>query len=146
MKSSLSWEYEGAVFVFGGDLGIGTDNAELVSPDGTTQIVFDLKYPASRSSCVIDEGDTFLVTGSLYSSYNTMVSRYGPQGWIDDLAPLSLGRTDHACTRYQDSDGNLVNKIYLKRHQSYNFSYYIYKTFCRSTWLLEVPIYLVVVE
>ena len=45
-------------------------------------------------SCLIDEGDTFLITGNEYSSYTSTVSRYNSQGWISDLNNLTTGRSN----------------------------------------------------
>ena len=56
-------------------------------------------------SCVIDEGDYFLVTGGGdVVSYNKAV-RYDINGWKEDLDNLIQGRWHHGCTQYSNSDG-----------------------------------------
>ena len=48
--------------------------------------------------CLIDEGDTFLITG--YGS-----SRYNSDGWIENIGSLNTGRRSHGCTRYTNNFG-----------------------------------------
>ena len=54
-------------------------------------------------SCLIDEGETFLLTGGLYSKET--VSRYNINGWLEDLDNLNTGRRLHGCTMYTNNDG-----------------------------------------
>ena len=58
-------------------------------------------------SCVIDEGDSFLITGSATSPHN-IVSRYNSDGWVEDLGVMSEGRYYHGCTQYTDNVGEKV--------------------------------------
>ena len=46
-------------------------------------------------SCLLDEGDTFLITGSGYSDSGLLnkVSRYNVNGWVSDLGNLIEGRS-----------------------------------------------------
>ena len=60
-------------------------------------------------SCLIDEGDTFLLTGG-YNSGET-VSRYNINGWLEDLDNLNTGRDSHGCTQYTNNDGVKVRMI-----------------------------------
>ena len=63
-------------------------------------------------SCLIDEGDTFLLTGGTLSS--TRTSRYSRSRscsrsrWLQNLDDLNTGRYDHACGWYTDTDGRRV--------------------------------------
>ena len=54
-----------------------------------------------RDACLINEGDSFLLTGG-YGVYNT-VSRYSMKGWIGDLKGLIQGRIFHGCTQFGGS-------------------------------------------
>ena len=60
-------------------------------------------------ACLIDEGDTFLLTGGLYTK--TTVSRYNVTSHVKDLNILNSGRYQHACGWYVDSDGKRVSYI-----------------------------------
>ena len=61
-------------------------------------------------SCLIDEGDTFLLTGG-DTSRNT-VSRYNSDGWIEDIGSLNTGRFGHGCTHYTNNFGAEVTYFY----------------------------------
>ena len=61
------------------------------------------------SSCPIDEGQTFLLTGGIYS--REIVSRYNINGWLEDLDNLNTGRYSHGCTQYTNNDGVKVRMI-----------------------------------
>ena len=63
-------------------------------------------------SCLIDEGETFLVTGG-YDSGGAVstVSRYNINGWIEDLDDLITGRTHHGCLQYSNTLGDRVRFI-----------------------------------
>ena len=60
-------------------------------------------------SCLIDEGQTFLLTGG-GGSMET-VSRYNINGWLEDLDNLNTGRRVHGCTMYTNNDGVKVRMI-----------------------------------
>ena len=64
----------------------------------------------SSVSCLIDEGETFLLTGGSYSE--EVVSRYNIDGWVEDLDNLNTGRYSHGCAKYTNNDGERVS-IYL---------------------------------
>ena len=66
-------------------------------------------YSESCPSCLIDEGETFLLTGGTYSMET--VSRYDINGWLEDLDNLNTGRFDHGCTKYTNNDGVKVRMI-----------------------------------
>ena len=54
-------------------------------------------------ACLIDEGDSFLLTGGSYTP--TRTSRYSSDGWLQDLDDLNTGRRDHACGWYTVTEG-----------------------------------------
>ena len=61
-------------------------------------------------ACLIDEGDTFLLTGGSVGT-KTRTSRYSRDGWLQDLDDLNTGRYDHACGWYTDTEGKRVRYI-----------------------------------
>ena len=65
---------------------------------------------SSSLSCLIDEGNTFLITGGY--PYIATVSRYNSDGWIEDIGSLNTGRSEHGCTRYTNNFGVEVTYIY----------------------------------
>lgn len=60
----------------------------------------------SSGACLIDEGDTFLLTGGLHGKSG--VTRYDINGWIEDLERLNDERWYHGCTQYTANDGQKV--------------------------------------
>ena len=58
-------------------------------------------------SCLIDEGETFLLTGGVVGNWVRVstVSRYNISGWIEDLGNLNRRRYHHGCTRYTNNEG-----------------------------------------
>ena len=62
-----------------------------------------------RYACSIPDPSsaTVIVTGGFYYALDT-VSRYGLEGWLEDLPPLNVGRSRHGCGSYV-SDGDLVS-------------------------------------
>ena len=61
------------------------------------------------ASCLIDEGETFLVTGGYDSGAAvSTVSRYNINGWVEDLDDLITGRYGHGCTQYSNTLGDRV--------------------------------------
>ena len=64
-------------------------------------------------ACLIDEGDTFLLTGGVYMYTPTTVSRYTATSHVKDLNNLNTGRGQHACGWYVDSDGKRVSYIFV---------------------------------
>ena len=77
------------------------------------------------SSCLIDEGQTFLLTGGTYSMET--VSRYNINGWLEDLDNLNTGRRLHGCTQYTNNDGVKVIMFALKLD---NLTFYFRHTSC----------------
>ena len=65
-----------------------------------------------RLACSIPDPSsaTVLVTGG-WPTFAT-VSRYGLEGWLEDLPPLNVGRREHGCGSYV-SGGDLVSDEYL---------------------------------
>ena len=45
------------------------------------------------------------------NEYTGTVSRYGVDGWIEDLQDLNIGRDRHACTSYRNNDNVRVNLV-----------------------------------
>jgi len=110
----VSWNFsenEGILLIGGMRLLSYHHGTELVKPDGTTEVSFGLKYFAV-GSCLINEGPTFLVTGGIqtFQSVST-VSRYDKNGWIEDLDTMNYERSNHACGRFFDNNGNIVNIV-----------------------------------
>ena len=60
-------------------------------------------------ACLIDESDSFLLTGGTLSSKRT--SRYSRDSWLEDLDDLNIGRRDHACGWFTDTNGRRVRYI-----------------------------------
>ena len=63
-------------------------------------------------SCLIDEGESFLLTGGFLVSTGgygvSTVSRYNINGWVEDLDDLITGRNGHGCTQYKNHLGDRV--------------------------------------
>ena len=75
------------------------------------------QYLCSRS-CLIDEGETFLLTGGVYNSIGRpmgkTVSRYNINGWMEDLDDLNTERASmHGCTRFTNNDGEKVRMEFV---------------------------------
>ena len=69
--------------------------------------MFDIVYYSQACALPDPITDTVLVTGGLFSS--SSVTRYGQQGWLEDLPTLITGRYSHACSSFMSS-GRLVSK------------------------------------
>ena len=65
-----------------------------------------------RSSCGIDLGSTYVITGGKGTG-KTQATVYNSQGWSHDLPQLNEARYDHACARFNDENGHTVN-VHLK--------------------------------
>jgi len=114
-----SWRTSSGDVLLVGGLG-EFQSTELVKMDGTTEMgTLQLKYKSS-GACLIDEGDTFLLTGGydrdtfhLTGGYDTLtaVSRYTATSHVKDLSNLNTGRDSHACGWYVDSDGKRMNIV-----------------------------------
>ena len=63
------------------------------------------------ASCLIDEGETFLLTGGWYRSIRSIVSRYNINGWVEDLDNLITKRWGHGCSQFTNKDGYKVGFI-----------------------------------
>ena len=62
-------------------------------------------YIYSRA-CLIDLGDTFVITGGWGSG--STVSHYSASRHLGDLAPLNTPRQSHGCSVYTDSSQQQV--------------------------------------
>ena len=67
-------------------------------------LIIDIIY--FSYSCLIDEGESFLLTGGAGSE--STVSRYNINGWVEDLDDLITGRYQHGCTQYKNNLGDRV--------------------------------------
>ena len=65
-------------------------------------------------ACLIDEGDSFLLTGGRWTM--TRTSRYSRDRWLQDLDNLNTGRRGHACGWYTDTKGKRVRYISIKNN------------------------------
>ena len=63
-------------------------------------------------SCLIDEGQTFLLTGSLFEGNRRIASRYNSSGWIEHLSDLNVDRWNHGCLQYTNNFGAKVKYFY----------------------------------
>ena len=70
----------------------------------STYIYFNVRF-----ACAIPDpaGPSVVVTGG-YNTKNT-VSRYNRNGWVEDLASMTLGRYHHGCAGFM-RDGELVSR------------------------------------
>ena len=84
------------------------NTTELLKDDGGSTLWFPLKY-SSSDSCLIDEGDTFLLTGGHY--FPGMAARYDINGWVEDLDPLLNPRAGHSCYSNVNEQGQRVNLV-----------------------------------
>jgi len=110
---------DGGVLLVGGYYSnTTTEVLSLLSDQGDATELFSLEYPSSYS-CLIDEGDTFLLVGGFQQE--NRVSRYNIDGWLENLDDLNTGRFNHGCTQYQDEDGAMVNVVCGGFDTSYSF-------------------------
>merc|ERR1712107_941151 len=104
-----SWEApDNRVMLIGGS--DSSTTTEILTDDGGSSEHFSLKHPSTRS-CLIDEGETFLVTGGYDSGYISTVSRYNINGWVEDLDDLITGRANHGCLQYSNNFGARINLV-----------------------------------
>ena len=70
----------------------------------STYIYFNVRFACA---CAIPDpaGPSVVVTGG----YNSTVSRYNRNGWVEDLAKLTVGRYTHGCAGLM-RDGELVSR------------------------------------
>jgi len=107
-----SWSNSQGTLLIGGCCG-EFQTTELVKTDGTTEVgTLTLKYE-SYAACLIDEGDSFLLTGGSDSQGNdtSRISRYSSDSWLQDLDDLNTGRSGHACGWYTDTEGKRTNIV-----------------------------------
>ena len=79
-------------------------------------------------ACLIDEGNTFLLTGGAMAEDGKRllekVSRYREDAWLEDLDDLNFGRWDHACGWFVGSSGKRVRFIsFVKLGSCYSQNY-----------------------
>jgi len=111
-----SWTTSNGTLLIGGANRWQWQSTELVKTDGTTEVgTLKLKYK-SRYACLIDEGDSFLLTGGFHTYDNvqlptTRTSRYSSDSWLEDLDDLNTGRWNHACGWYTNMEGKRTNIV-----------------------------------
>merc|ERR1711976_883682 len=108
---SASWESSNGVYLMGGDF--SDTKTPLLLPDDSCQPGFDLAYPITGFCTISDaETGTVITTGgrSLFTSSgnSNRVTRYGTNGFIEDLPPLNAARWIHGCGSYRNEDGKMV--------------------------------------
>ena len=91
---------------------------------------FVLPQGPTKNPCLIDEGDTAILTGGTRSGYyqRSDVQRFDSSGLVETLPSLNLARGTHGCGKYQNSNGETVMMII-------DVSYWI--TEIRCTWWPE---------
>ena len=55
----------------------------------------------SSGSCLVDLGDTFVLTGAFGNLHdNMLVTQYNSVGLVQELPSLNTGRSEHGCAAY----------------------------------------------
>ena len=62
-------------------------------------------------SCGVDMGDQYVVIGGEPQVGSRNVTLYNDYGFVRNLPDLVLGRSRHACARFQDGNGDMVGVI-----------------------------------
>ena len=75
-------------------------------------LVYVKKNPFFSYSCLIDEGETFLLTGG-GSRGSEIVTRYNINGFVEDLKGLNVQRRDHGCTHFLNNQRKQVSNNIL---------------------------------
>ena len=87
-----------------------------------------IKSCTTRYSCLVNEGDTFVLIGGAWES-QTKVSRYNIDGWVEDLADLSTPRYQHGCGHFTNSYNQHVS---LSPNKSWRPRVCDFSKFCPS--------------
>ena len=92
-----SWESPDGTLLVGGR----NSTTELLTNSGSEE-KFKLKYYSGEKACLINEGDSFVLTGGMESSftYSGRAARYDKDGWVEDLDNLNVERAMHACGQF----------------------------------------------
>lgn len=110
---------DGGILLVGGYYSNTTSELlSLVSEELDTTEMFPLEHPSSYS-CLIDEGETFLLVGGF--QHESKVSRYNINGWMESLDNLNTGRFNHGCTQFNNNQGETVNLVCGGFDSSYSF-------------------------
>ena len=75
-------------------------------------LVYVKKNPFFSYSCLIDEGETFLLTGG-GSRGSEIVTRYNINGFVEDLKGLNVQRRDHGCAHFKNNQRKQVSNNIL---------------------------------
>ena len=66
-----------------------------------------VKLKNFRAACDINLGSSVMITGGYYTSKT--VTEYGENGYMRDAPELQVGRRNHGCSYYVNSDGTKVD-------------------------------------
>ena len=93
-----------------------SQTTELVVLGGlASAAAFNLIWPV-YISCGIDMGDLYVVIGGWDVEKKIRlrkVSLYNDNGFVRSLPNLILGRSEHACARFQNGNGDMVGDFLL---------------------------------
>jgi len=127
--SHVSWATASGLYLIGGEYSLKT--SELVKEDGSVKEGFTLKYK-TQYACSIPDKEEVIITGGRWRG--TTVSVYSEADWQRDLANMTQGRYNHACSSFTyagekhlivtggysgESDG--YNRLFLDSTEVYSF-------------------------
>ena len=125
----VTWRTSQGILLMGGykNLSYFSNPTTLLLPDGTYRDSFDLKDKGLLNACGVEDfraGNIILTGGVFPSSTNTggstnNVTRYGENGFIEDLPKLIDRRSRHGCAGFYNNEDKLVG--YLKRFNLCSF-------------------------
>ena len=95
------WNGPEGILLIGGQDSTSRKTTELLTESGSIER-FVLKHDGEQA-CLIDEGNSFLLTGGSRYASNVAV-RYNKDGWMEDLNSMNTIRRGHACLQYTDSE------------------------------------------
>jgi len=100
----VSWTTDDGVYLIGG--GWGTKTSDAIKQDDQVIPGFNLTE-SMQGHCGISWGDKIILTGGNYWRSN-MVLTYNMNGFVSNLPNMTQGRRYHACTKYFNSDNEIV--------------------------------------
>lgn len=120
----VSWNSDDGIYLIGGSTLEASSRQSQTLTNSTEKITiesneselgFDLRYSIiGVFSCVINLGDTMIITGGFSESENrTKISRYNKDGWIEDLPDIDI-REEYGilfwkgCSYYTNSESKRV--------------------------------------
>ena len=101
-----SWEIDQGMFLLGGFNGA---TAFVPKPGEEGQPAFELAHKSSRYGCAITDlvSDSVVMTGGGVGE--SFVTRYGREGFVEELPQMLVARQDHGCGSFLRSDGTQVS-------------------------------------